>query len=88
MNCIDPCVSESLSYFFAKIDRVTVNNSFPIFSKLKPRFNNTVMNDFKQSKIKVLCNVDLISEGVDVPDCSCCNQDIGIPLKDISDKPC
>ena len=29
------------------------------------------MNDFKQGKIKVLCNVDLISEGFDVPDCSC-----------------
>lgn len=30
-----------------------------------------IMNDFKQGKIKILCNVDLISEGFDVPDCSC-----------------
>lgn len=26
---------------------------------------------FRQGKIKVLCNVDLISEGFDVPDCEC-----------------
>lgn len=29
-----------------------------------------IMNDFKSGKIKVLCNVDLISEGFNVPDCS------------------
>lgn len=29
-----------------------------------------IMTDFKAGKIKVLCNVDLISEGFDVPDCS------------------
>lgn len=30
-----------------------------------------IMEDFKEGKIKVLCNVDLISEGFDVPDCTC-----------------
>ncbi|MDP4460396.1 DEAD/DEAH box helicase [Staphylococcus hyicus] len=30
-----------------------------------------IMNDFRNNKIKVLCNVDLISEGFDVPDCTC-----------------
>lgn len=30
-----------------------------------------IMSDFKAGKIKVLCNVDLVSEGFDVPDCSC-----------------
>lgn len=30
-----------------------------------------IMNDFKNGVIKVLCNVDLISEGFDVPDCTC-----------------
>lgn len=29
-----------------------------------------IMQDFRDGKIKVLCNVDLISEGFDVPDCS------------------
>lgn len=30
-----------------------------------------IMKDFKSGKIKVLCNVDLVSEGFNVPDCSC-----------------
>lgn len=30
-----------------------------------------IMNDFREGKVKVLSNVDLISEGFDVPDCSC-----------------
>lgn len=29
-----------------------------------------IMNDFKTGKIKIICNVDLISEGFNVPDCS------------------
>jgi len=29
-----------------------------------------IMSDFKAGKLKVLCNVDLISEGFNVPDCS------------------
>lgn len=29
-----------------------------------------VISDFRTGKIKILCNVDLISEGFDVPDCS------------------
>lgn len=28
-----------------------------------------IISDFREGKIKVLCNVDLISEGFDVPDC-------------------
>lgn len=30
-----------------------------------------IINDFRDGKIKILCNVDLISEGFDVPDCEC-----------------
>ena len=30
-----------------------------------------IMNEFRQGKIKVLCNYDLYGEGVNVPDCSC-----------------
>lgn len=30
-----------------------------------------IMNDFREGRIKILSNVDLISEGFDVPDCSC-----------------
>ena len=32
---------------------------------------DTVILKFRKGDIKVLCNVDLISEGFDVPDCSC-----------------
>ncbi|MGQ4559283.1 DEAD/DEAH box helicase [Levilactobacillus hammesii] len=31
---------------------------------------NQIMADFKSGELKVLCNVDLISEGFNVPDCS------------------
>ena len=31
-----------------------------------------IVADFKAGKIKILCNVDLIGEGFDVPDCWCC----------------
>ncbi|MDE5770905.1 MAG: DEAD/DEAH box helicase [Ruminococcus sp.] len=30
-----------------------------------------IIEDFRQGRIKILCNVDLISEGFDVPDCEC-----------------
>lgn len=30
-----------------------------------------IINDFRDGRIKILCNVDLISEGFDVPDCEC-----------------
>lgn len=30
-----------------------------------------IMDGFREGHIKVLCNVDLISEGFDVPDCTC-----------------
>ncbi len=32
---------------------------------------NKIIQDFRDNKIKILCNVDLISEGFDVPDCEC-----------------
>lgn len=40
-------------------------------SKTPSAERDEVMNDFRNGKIKVLCNVDLISEGFDVPDCTC-----------------
>ena len=30
-----------------------------------------IIRDFREGRIQVLCNVDLISEGFDVPDCGC-----------------
>lgn len=40
-------------------------------SKTPQKEREQIMNDFKNGKIKILCNVDLISEGFNVPDCSC-----------------
>ena len=31
----------------------------------------TIISDFRKGNIRILCNVDLISEGFDVPDCEC-----------------
>lgn len=39
-------------------------------SKTPPREREQIMSDFRDGKIKVLSNVDLISEGFDVPDCT------------------
>lgn len=30
-----------------------------------------IIREFREGKVRILCNVDLISEGFDVPDCSC-----------------
>lgn len=40
-------------------------------SKTPDGERNRIMKDFKDGKLKILTNVDLISEGFDVPDCSC-----------------
>lgn len=39
-------------------------------AKTPKKERTEIMSDFKAGKIKVLCNVDLISEGFNVPDCS------------------
>ena len=36
------------------------------------RQRDEIMSDFRNGKILVLCNVDLVSEGFDVPDCDSC----------------
>ncbi|MFL2080355.1 DEAD/DEAH box helicase family protein [Latilactobacillus sakei] len=40
-------------------------------SKTPQRERDRIMSDFKKGTLKVLSNVDLISEGYNVPDCSC-----------------
>lgn len=32
---------------------------------------DSIISDFRSGKIKILCNVDIVSEGFDVPDCEC-----------------
>ena len=40
-------------------------------SKTPTKERNRIMNQFKNDEISILSNVDLISEGFDVPDCTC-----------------
>lgn len=40
-------------------------------AKTPKKERDTIMQSFRDGKIQVLCNVDLISEGFNVPDCSC-----------------
>ncbi|MBD5429327.1 DEAD/DEAH box helicase family protein [Lactobacillus sp.] len=46
-------------------------NAIHVDSKTPAEKREQIMQDFKTSKIQILCNVNLISEGFDVPDCSC-----------------
>lgn len=36
------------------------------------REREKIMSDFKEGKYKILCNCNLISEGITVPECECC----------------
>ncbi|MDN7011435.1 DEAD/DEAH box helicase, partial [Vibrio cholerae] len=38
-------------------------------AKTPKKLRDEIMSDFKSGKTKILCNVDLISEGFNVPDC-------------------
>lgn len=40
-------------------------------AKTPKKEREKIMQDFRDGTIQVLCNVDLISEGFDVPDCTC-----------------
>ncbi|MGW9816676.1 superfamily II DNA or RNA helicase [Staphylococcus cohnii] len=46
-------------------------NAIHADAKTKSVEREQIMQDFRNGIIKVLCNVDLISEGFDVPDCTC-----------------
>ena len=36
-----------------------------------PFVRDSIIHAFRDGRVKILCNVDIISEGFDVPDCSC-----------------
>lgn len=40
-------------------------------AKTPAKQREQIMDDFRNGTVKVLCNVDLVSEGFNVPDCSC-----------------
>lgn len=65
------CHSISFSKIVAREFRDAGINAVHVDSHTPTQKREEIMDSFKQDKIKVLCNVDLVSEGVNVPDCSC-----------------
>lgn len=46
-------------------------NAIHADAKTAPLKREAIMENFKNGDLQVLCNVDLVSEGFNVPDCSC-----------------
>lgn len=65
--CVSVKYSEMMAQEFcdAGIKAAHIDGSTPQFLR------DHLISEFRSGKIKILCNVDLISEGFDVPDCSC-----------------
>ena len=55
----------ALQFNLAGIEAAHIDGSTPKSEREK------IINDFRRGAIDILCNVDLISEGFDVPDCEC-----------------
>lgn len=65
------CHSTSFSKIVAQEFRNAGINAIHADAKTTSKRREQIMDSFKQGQIKVLCNVDLVSEGFNVPDCSC-----------------
>lgn len=65
------CHSTSFSKEVAQAFRDAGTNAVHVDAKTPQTKRDKIMKAFKNGEIKVLCNVDLVSEGFNVPDCSC-----------------
>lgn len=65
------CHSTSFSKIVAQEFRNAGINAVHVDAKTPQNKRDKIMKAFKKGEIKVLCNVDLVSEGFNVPDCSC-----------------
>ena len=65
------CHSTSFSKEVAQAFRDAGINAVHADAKTPQTKRDKIMKAFKNGEIKVLCNVDLVSEGFNVPDCSC-----------------
>lgn len=65
------CHSTSFSKEVAQSFRDAGINAVHADAKTPESKRDKIMADFKEGKIQILCNVDLVSEGFNVPDCSC-----------------
>lgn len=63
--------SVEASVHFAEVFKEAGINAVHADAKTNKKERDQIMSDFRSGKIQVLCNVDLVSEGFDVPDCHC-----------------
>lgn len=65
------CASINHSVATARAFREAGISAEHIDGKTPKTERDRIISDFRKGKITILCNVDLISEGFDVPDCEC-----------------
>jgi superfamily II DNA or RNA helicase len=67
------CYCVSIGYSKMMADQFTKAGipAFHIDGTTSKSERDRIISDFRKGNIKILCNVDLISEGFDVPDCGC-----------------
>lgn len=65
------CVSIRYSQMMAKMFCDVGIPAQHLDAKTPKKERDAIIADFRSGKIQILCNVDLISEGFDVPDCGC-----------------
>lgn len=65
------CHSTSFSKIVAQEFNDANIKAVHVDAKTPPDKRKQIMDRFKDGSIKILCNVDLVSEGFNVPDCSC-----------------
>jgi superfamily II DNA or RNA helicase len=66
------CSSINNSIATAEAFQSAAINAAHVDGKTPKSHRNMIMEDFRAGRIMVLCNVDLVSEGFDVPDCDSC----------------
>lgn len=65
------CASVNHSIATAEVFKNAGISAEHIDGKTPKSERDRIISDFRKGKITILCNVDLISEGFDVPDCEC-----------------
>ena len=63
--------SVDASYEIAEAFKANGIKAIHADAKTPAKERDEIMNNFKNGDLQVLCNVDLVSEGFNVPDCSC-----------------
>lgn len=71
MQAVCYCTTVKHSQAMAAQFRAAGIDAAHIDGQMKKTEREKIVEDFRRGAIDILCNVDLISEGFDVPDCSC-----------------